>query len=121
MTKYRPRMPVTRVIDPKMRRMARRNLRGVGMNGMGKISTARVVVRLNDSVVMAWLRYDEHCAVITSVIATSGEESYTYGHSMRDCSSLELVDTRKPSVPGLPNMRTSNMRIPTRENVSPVF
>ena len=67
MTKYRPRIPVTRVMDPKMRSMARRNLRGVGMNGMGMISTARVVVRLNDSVVMAWLRYDEHCAVITSV------------------------------------------------------
>jgi hypothetical protein len=37
------------------------------MNGMGIISTARAVVRLNDSIVMEWLRYDEHCTVIISV------------------------------------------------------
>jgi hypothetical protein len=52
MTKYRPRMPVIRVMNPRMKSMARRNLRGVGMNGIGIISTARVVVTLNNSVEM---------------------------------------------------------------------
>jgi hypothetical protein len=60
-------MPITIVMDPRIRSMASRNLRGVGMKGTGMISTTRVVVRLNDSVVIEWLRYVEHCADSRSV------------------------------------------------------
>lgn len=45
------------------------------MNGMGIISTARVVVMLNDNVVMEWFRYDEHCAVIILVNSYKGRRA----------------------------------------------
>jgi len=49
---YRPRAPEMRATAPRMRRMARRNFRGVGMKGTGATTATRVVVRLKASVVM---------------------------------------------------------------------